>query len=93
MAVQPLYSDLLRLVPVVIANSSQFQNRSLLSDDLLRFSAQAKPVLQGDVLPVIWEALGGVEEIPLVTVGLLLAFICQADFDATAAFVFWLLDK
>ena len=41
---------------------------------------------------MIWEALGGTEDIPLVTVGLLLAFICQADFDATAAFVFWLLD-
>lgn len=50
-------------------------------------------MLQDDVLPVIWEAVGGTEDIPLVTVGLLLAFICQADFDATAAFVFWLLDK
>ena len=60
---------------------------------LLSSSAQAKSALQEDVLPVIWEALGGTEDIPLVTVGLLLAFICQAEFDATAAFVFWLLDK
>ncbi|KAL3142179.1 hypothetical protein ABBQ38_002532 [Trebouxia sp. C0009 RCD-2024] len=49
--------------------------------------------LEEDVLPVIWEALGGTDDISLVTVGLLLALICQADFDATAAFVFWLLDK
>lgn len=61
--------------------------------DLLKSSAQATSVLQEDVLPVIWEALGGAEDISLATVGLLLAFICQADFDATAAFVFWLLDK
>lgn len=56
-------------------------------------SPQLRYFLQEDVLPVIWEALGGTEDIPLATVGLLLAFICQADFDATAAFVFWLLDK
>lgn len=60
----------------------------------LTFPAQlSQSALQDDVLPVIWEALGGTEDISLVTVGLLLALICQAEFDATAAFVFWLLDK
>ena len=49
--------------------------------------------VQDDVLPVIWEALGGSEDIPFVTVGLFLAFVCRAEFDATMAFVFWLLDK
>jgi len=44
-------------------------------------------------LPVIWEALGGGEDIAVATVGLLLAFVCQAEFDAKAAFIFWLLDK
>ena len=48
---------------------------------------------QDELLPVIWEALGGTEDIPVVTVGLLLALVCQADFDDKAAFVFWLLDK
>lgn len=42
---------------------------------------------------MLWEALGGAREVPLVTVGLLLALICQADFVAKTSFVFWLLDK
>lgn len=48
---------------------------------------------QDELLPVLWEALGGAEDIPVVTVGLLLSLICQADFDAKTSFVFWLLDK
>ncbi|KAF6224675.1 hypothetical protein HO173_012916 [Letharia columbiana] len=54
---------------------------------------QLTPEYIDDLLPVIWEALGGGDDIAFVTVGLLLAFVCQAEFDATAAFVFWMLDK
>lgn len=42
---------------------------------------------------MLWEALGGVREVPLVTVGLLLALMSQANFVAKTSFVFWLLDK
>lgn len=49
--------------------------------------------LQDEIKPTLWEALGGARDVPLTTVGLLLALICQADFVAKTSFVFWLLDK
>ena len=49
--------------------------------------------MQDDIKPMLWEALGGTRDVSVATVGLLLALVCQADFEAKAAFVFWLLDK
>ncbi|KAL0023910.1 hypothetical protein WJX79_010088 [Trebouxia sp. C0005] len=77
---------------------SQTPKRSKVSDRLARRGCidlleQLGVPLQDDILPVVWEALGGVEDVAVITVGLLIALVCQAEFDAKAAFIFWLLDK
>ncbi|DBA96950.1 hypothetical protein WJX77_001292 [Trebouxia sp. C0004] len=77
---------------------SQTSKRSKVSDRLTRRGCidlleQLGIPLQDDFLPVIWEALGGVEDVAVITAGLLLALVCQAEFDAKVAFIFWLLDK
>lgn len=57
------------------------------------YGQKMQNAMQEDLRPPLWEALGGASTVLLTTVGLLMALVCQADFDTKADFVFWLLDK